>query len=68
MNAEVVMLMGRYFLVVNGIYVAREDDACHDPDMKTKHWTEKSLEHAAKLINHEHYASANDRADRGRHS
>jgi len=67
-NAEVVTLMGRYYLVVNGIYVTREDDICHDPAMKTKRWTEKSLEHAAKMINESHYASADDRADRAWHS
>ena len=60
MIAEVVLTHGRYFLAVNGIYVAMETDLCpvRDPDIQATHWTPDALRQAAALINGEQWTSA----------
>ena len=64
MIAEVLPLMGRYHLVVNGVYVAKEDDHCPDPAIHEKRWTKKGLDLAALLINEDRWSSHADRARR----
>ena len=63
--AEVILHLGRWYLVVNGVYVAMEDDVCHDPAIDGKFWTKKGLDRAAELITSERWASAADRGKRG---
>ncbi len=64
-SAETVHRMGRWFLVVNGIYVAREGDPCQDVAFFGLDWTAETLKQAAALINERRWASAADRFERG---
>ena len=63
MNAEVILTQGRYFLVVNGVYIAMESDRCpvRDPDIDARLWTPAALHQAAELINSGRWISANAR-------
>lgn len=65
--AEVLLRLGRYHLVVNGVYVAMEGDIypCRDPAIDGHRWSKASLEQAAQLINERRWASAADRWERG---
>ena len=63
--AEVVLHIGRYHLVVNGVYVAMEGDLCRDTFTHDRVWSEGSLRQAAELINEQRWLSAKDRFDRG---
>ncbi len=64
-SAETVYRMGRWFLVVNGVYVAMEDNPCQDVAFDGLYWTAETLEQAAALINERRWASAADRFERG---
>jgi hypothetical protein len=63
MKAEVILHLGRYFLVVGGIYVAMESDPCRDPAFDGKTWTESMLRTAAGYINANLWLSAQQRLD-----
>lgn len=65
MKAEVILHLGRWHLVVNGVYVAMEDDPCRDPAITGRHWTKAGLDVAAGLINTVEWESAADRMKRG---
>jgi hypothetical protein len=61
MIAEVVHRMGRYFLAINGIYVAMETDVCRDPLTAEEQWSKESLDLAAAYINDMRWTSVADR-------
>ena len=61
--AEVILRMGRWFLVVNGVYVAMETDVCRDDFTSDARWSEGSLRQAAEFINEQKWASANQRLE-----
>lgn len=63
MNAEVILRQGRYFLIVNGVYVAMESDLVpvRDPAIADRRWTEAALRQAAEFINSGRWTSANAR-------
>jgi hypothetical protein len=65
MTAEVVLHLGRFHLVVRGVYLAMETDLCRDPAFASLYWTKAMLDQAAQLINEERYLSAADRMKRG---
>ena len=51
-RAEVVLMMGRWFLVVNGMWIAMQGDPCRDSSLTTeKNWTYEALQAAARKIN-----------------
>lgn len=59
--AEIILRMGRWFLVVNGVYVAMETDVCRDDFTSDARWSEGSLRQAAKFINEQRWKSAEER-------
>jgi len=59
--AEVVLRMGRWHLIVRGVFVAMQGDLCRDPHWPDRHWTTDVLEQAAALINEARWQSADDR-------
>lgn len=63
MNAEVILTHGRYFLAVNGVYIAMETDLCpvRDPAIDARRWTPDALRQAAALINSGRWTGANAR-------
>lgn len=65
--AEVILHLGRYHLVVNGVYIAMEGDLypCRDPEIDGRFWTKAMLDRAAQLINERRWTSAADRFARG---
>ncbi len=63
--AEVILRMGRWFLVVNGIYVAMETDVCRDDLMIGARWSEGSLRQAAEFINEQRWKTAQERMEIG---
>ena len=63
--AEVVLHLGRYHLVVNGLYVAMEGDPCRDPLFEDRVWTKRAMEDAMVAINYRRWESAADRMQRG---
>jgi len=65
MTAEVVLHLGRFHLVVRGVYLAMETDLCRDPAFASLYWTKTMLDQAAQLINEPRWASAADRMQRG---
>ena len=51
-SARVVLRMGRWFLVVNGMWIAMQGDPCRDSSLTTeKNWTYEALQAAARKIN-----------------
>ena len=65
MTAEVVLHLGRFHLVVQGVYVAMETDLCRDPAFEALYWSKAMLVQAAQIINARRWASAADRMKRG---
>lgn len=59
--AEVVLHLGRYWLVVRGVYVAMETDTCRDPAYDGPIWTRDALRLAAADINAGTFGSAAQR-------
>ncbi len=63
MIAEVILHLGRFHLVINGVYLAMESDVCRDPFTSDARWTEGSLRQAAEFINEKRWESARARFD-----
>jgi len=61
MIVEVVLHLGRYWLVVRGVFVAMETDVCRDPEYDGRVWTEQSLRQAADDINSGRFGSFAER-------
>jgi hypothetical protein len=59
--AEVVLHLGRYWLIVRGVYVVMETDPCRDPEYDGRVWTEQSLRQAATDINSGRFGSFAER-------
>ena len=51
-HAHVILRQGRFFLVVNGLFLAMQGDPCRDSSLTAeKNWTYEALQAAAREIN-----------------